>query len=153
MNLGPRGAALIKRYETLSLVAYLPTPDDVPTIGWGHTRGVKMGDTITREQAEHFFTADVADAVDAVNVFIGRGVKQFSQSQFDALVSLAFNAGAASISRDSTIGRALVAGKPYDAWAAFALWRKQAGKDLRGLAARRAAEMALYVEDKLPSTT
>ena len=46
------GLELIKSFEALRLEAYLPTPDDVPTIGYGHTKGVQMGDTCTEEEAE-----------------------------------------------------------------------------------------------------
>ena len=42
---------LIKKWEELRLVAYLPTKNDVWTIGWGHTHGVKRGDKITTDQA------------------------------------------------------------------------------------------------------
>jgi len=51
MKIGPVGIELIKSYEQLRLRAYLPTQDDVPTIGYGHTRGVALGLTCTEEQA------------------------------------------------------------------------------------------------------
>ena len=146
MQLGPRGSALIKGYETLRLNAYMPTPNDRPTIGWGSTRNVKMGDTITVKQAEVRFTEDTAWAVDAVNKL---GVP-LSQSMFDSLVSLVFNTGAGAISASSTIGKALHERRYFDAWAGLSLWRKQAGKDLRGLALRRADEMKLFMQDPLP---
>lgn len=146
MKLGSRGAALIKGKEKLRLEAYLPTPNDVPTVGWGHTRGVKLGDKITVKQAEQFFVEDTASAVAAVN---GLPVP-LSQSMFDALVSLVFNAGPGTISPISTIGKALRERRYFEAWAGFVLWRKQAGKDLRGLATRRALEMLLFMEDSLP---
>lgn len=146
MNLGPRGAALIKGKEQLRLEAYLPTPNDVPTIGFGHTKGVRLGDKITVKQAEQFFDEDTAWAVAAVNKL---GVP-LSQSMFDALVSLVFNTGVGSITPASTIGKAIRERRYFDAWEAFAKWRKQAKKDLRGLAIRRAEEMQLFMADPLP---
>jgi len=146
MRLGERGATLIKGKETLRLTAYLPTPDDVPTIGWGSTKGIKLGMTITAAQAEQLFTQDTADAVSAVRKI---GVP-LSQSMFDALVSFVFNCGAGAVAPDSTVGKALRERRYFDAWAGFSLWRKQAGKDLRGLAIRRAQEMVLFFEDQLP---
>jgi len=38
-------------YEGFRDKAYIPVPGDVPTIGFGSTHGVKMGDTITPERA------------------------------------------------------------------------------------------------------
>lgn len=145
-DLGPRGAALIKAKEQLRLEAYMPTPNDVPTIGWGRTKGVKMGDTITAEQAERFFQEDTAEAVEAVR---NLGVV-LSQSQFDALVVFAFNCGVNSISVNTGIGRTLRKRDWFGAFREWARWTKQAGVDLRGLAIRRAQEMQLFFEDKLP---
>ena len=152
MRLGLRGEKLIKSYETLKFSAYLPTKDDVPTIGWGHTSGVKMGDICTIDQAEKWFREDVAWAEEAVNELIDKWKIKLSQSMFDALVSLVFNAGEGAIKPGSTIYRELT-NTPFDYYAAcqaFLLWRKQKGKDLIGLARRRTKEMVLFLEDDLP---
>lgn len=146
MKLGIRGETLIKGYETLRLTAYMPTSDDVPTIGWGHTKGVKLGDTCTREQAQKWFEEDVSSAVDSVDAL----PCNLTQSMFDALVSLVFNVGPSSIKQASTIGLALRSWDYYGAWVGFTLWRKQNKKDLLGLARRRAKEMVLFLEDGLP---
>lgn len=98
-QLGPRGEDLIKSYEGYSSEAYLPTPDDVPTIGWGHTRNVKMGDTCTPEQAEKWFQEDVSGAVSVVNNL----AVNLTQSMFDALVSLVFNVGPSVLSLNNLI--------------------------------------------------
>lgn len=141
MHLGSAGEALIKSYEKFRPTAYLPTPRDVWTIGWGHTRGVKQGDTCTQPQAELWFLQDVAGAVAAVN----GGVKiDVSQNQFDALVSLAFNIGGFAFT-GSTLLRKLNATDIPGAAAQFAVWNKQAGRVLPGLVARRAAEAALFL--------
>jgi len=153
LSLGPRGESLIKSFEKLSLVAYMPTPNDQPTIGWGHTgKDVKIGDTITKEMAEIMFTKDIEWAENSVRH------KQaiLTQSMFDALVSLVFNVGPGCLTDDSTIGGNLPtlefsnSGGYFRAWAGFALWRKQGGKDLLGLARRRAKEMELFLEDGIP---
>jgi len=146
MTLGKRGAALIKGKEALRLVAYLPTPNDVPTLGFGHTQDVKLGMTCTAEQAEQWFQEDTAGPVHTIN-FLGLDL---SQSMFDALVSLVYNTGPVPLAPTSTIGAALRKRDWYGAWRGFALWTKQGGKDLRGLAVRRSQEMALFMEDPLP---
>jgi lysozyme len=147
ITLGARGADLIKHYETLRLQAYRPTKNDIPTIGWGHTQGVKIGDTCSPEQAELWFMQDTADAVSTVQKLN----LPLTQSMFDALVSLVFNVGAGSITSTSTIGMALRQRYYYMACGAFFLWRKQKGADLLGLARRRAKEMVLFLEDGMPS--
>lgn len=145
MNTGRRGLDLIKRYETLHLKAYLPTPNDVPTIGWGHTRGVRMGDTCTEEQAEAWLREDLADAERAVNSID----VPLTQAAFDALVSFVFNVGASAVDGRHVVGRSLRAGDVVGAWRGLALWINQAGKPLRGLARRRAEEMALFMDDRI----
>lgn len=51
MHTSQKGLDLIKSFEGLRLSAYR-CPADIPTIGYGTTSGVKMGDTITKERAE-----------------------------------------------------------------------------------------------------
>lgn len=148
MALGSRGEALIKSYETLKLVAYMPTPDDVPTIGWGHTRGVRMGDTCTVEQAQEWFEQDTARAVSLVNGLMHNTGQSLTQSQFDALVSLAFNVEA-SVGTGNSIERFMIEGDKYQVCQSMFLWRKQKGEDLLGLARRRVQEMSLFLEDGL----
>lgn len=66
-----------------------------PTVGLGHlvvpSDNLKMKDTITIEQARAFARIDFAKAVNAVN---RRVMVPLHQYEFDALVSVAFNAGA-----------------------------------------------------------
>lgn len=149
--LGLRGESLIKSYETLRLETYMPTKNDRPTIGWGHTRNVKIGDIITKDQAEKFFREDVQDTIDAVRAL----PCALTESMADALISLVFNVGSKAISSGSSIGLALMSSpsKPtnyFSAWRAFALWTKQGSNDLLGLARRRAKEMDLFLQDGLP---
>lgn len=106
-----------------------------------------MGMTITMAEAEKRFAADIADSVRAVS-----GLPcPLSPSMADALISLVYNVGPGAVAQASTIGSALRRRDYYAAWAGFALWRKQAGKDLRGLARRRALEMVLFMEDPFPA--
>lgn len=147
MNLGERGAALIKSYESLKLEAYhgAADPEGVWTIGWGHTKGVKEGDVITEEQAESFFQEDVAWAVEAVNET--SLVERTTQAQFDAMVSLTFNIGAGGFS-NSTVLRLHNAFDFFGACGAFYMWNRSAGQPRRGLLRRRAEEALLYCQDR-----
>lgn len=150
LTLGSRGVTLIKSFEGFRLSAYLPTPNDVPTIGFGHTEGVKLGDTCTREQAENWFHLDVSSSVRTVLLTQLALNIPLTQSMFDALVSLVFNVGSSCLGVNSTIRRALAAKDYYSACQGFFLWRKQGKTDLLGLARRRVEEMSLFLEDGIP---
>lgn len=132
---------LIKNWEKLRLEAYLPTKKDRWTIGWGHTKDVKPGQTITVAQAEAFFDEDVAWAT----AFVNKAVKvPLTQHQFDALTSWVFNVGEGNAS-GSTLLRKLNA-KDYEGAARqFLVWNKQKGKVMNGLVKRRAEEMAYFM--------
>lgn len=51
MKISQEGIALIKKFEGCKLESYLCAAN-VPTIGYGSTKGVKMGMNISQEQAE-----------------------------------------------------------------------------------------------------
>src|ERR1035437_8106279 len=91
MQASPWLYAFLRNYERFRPTAYKPTPHDVWTIGFGHTHGVKEGDTCTMVQALGWLGEDVAWAVAAVNHQVKVTI---NQNQFDALVSLCFNIGA-----------------------------------------------------------
>ena len=141
MKVGKRGQALIKHYEKLRLKAYKPHKDDVWTIGWGHTKGVKEGDVCTPEQAEKWFKEDLAWVERAVNQ-----AGALSQSQYDAVASLVYNIGGENF-RTSTLKRKLKERKFADCDAEILKWRKSSGRILKGLRRRRAKELVLFLED------
>ena len=142
MTPSPKIAAFIKGYEACRLKAYMPTPDDVPTIGWGSTGpDVKMGMTWTQAQADERFAHDLAKFAAGVAKAIDGAPT--SQAQFDALVSFAYNVGLSALA-GSTLLKLHKAGKYDAAKLQFGRLSKQAGKELKGLVRRRAAEAAIY---------
>lgn len=154
MTLGPRGSRLIKDREVgpgngPALVAFLPTPTDRPTIGWGRAHDVKLGDVCTPAQADAWFREDTAHAARLVNQRLTETGVPLSQSMFDALVVLVYNLEI-PILPGHTIGDAWAARDYFGMFRGFSLYTKQVHSDLRGLAIRRANEMALFFEDKLP---
>jgi lysozyme len=133
---------LVKHFEGLYLEAYL-CPAGVPTIGYGHTDGVRLGQTITEAQAEQLLAADLAEAAADVD----RLVKvPLNDDQRGALASFVFNLGPGALA-SSTLLRKLNLGDAT-APAEFGRWTKArvGGKlvDLPGLVSRRAAEQALF---------
>lgn len=164
LSLGPRGDKLMKQYEKLRLTAFKPTPNDVWTLGWGRTKGIKAGMTTTVEQANEWYMEDVREiAIEPLERLVKRMESKgysLTQSMVDALISLIYNGGEGTIQSGNTIGDALLSGSPdmyYRAWRGFALWTKQRNNtpqtnddDLLGLARRRSEEMVLYFADGLP---
>ena len=142
MKTSPRGIDLVKAFEGFRSRAYIPVPGDVPTIGYGFTRGVQMGDVMSEAEAETRLAEELAEYERGVMRATGGDV---TQNQFDALVSFSFNVGVAGMARSTTI-RAHKAGDYQAAARAFGLWNKSGGRVYPGLTRRRAAEAALYLE-------
>jgi lysozyme len=67
-----------------------------------------------------------------------------TQSQFDALVSLAFNIGLGNL-KGSTLLKKLNAGDDVAAQAQFLVWNRAGGKVMKGLQRRRKAESLVFV--------
>lgn len=129
----------IALHESYRDTAYLPTKNDVPTIGFGTTDGVKMGDKITVERALVKLLADADKYQSQIKACIGP-VALF-QHEFDAYTSLAYNIGSGAFCR-STLVKKLKQTPPDYAGACREIlrWDKQAGVVLRGLTIRRQAE-------------
>lgn len=139
MQISKTGLDLIKQFEGLRLKAYR-CQAGVPTIGYGHTRTAKMGQSITQERAEELLREDVTPFEAAVSRLV---TVPLNQGQFDALVAFAFNCGEGALER-STLLRLLNEGKYAEAALQFGRWVKGGGKELPGLVRRRAAERALF---------
>jgi len=140
MNTSEAGKNLIKRFEGVRLNAYLDSVK-VPTIGVGHTKGVRMGDIISPTQVDEFLTADLMEAERAIerNVSV-----PLNQAQFDALCSWTFNLGGGALSK-STLLKRLNAGD-YDGAADEMLkWTMAGNRVLDGLVKRRTAERMLFL--------
>lgn len=136
------GLNLIKSFEGLRLTSYADAGGTL-TIGYGHTRNVRRNQKISIEQADAFLREDVVSAENAVNKWVN--TYRFSQSEFDALVSFAFNLGGGNVNK-------LVAnGKRSRKEIAEAMPRycHCGGKKLAGLAKRREAEKALFLSDNI----
>lgn len=140
MNISSAGTDLIKRFEQCRLTAYLPTPTDVWTIGWAHTKDVSEGDTITQEAADAFLLGDLRWVEKCLADSVAHAL---TQPQYDALCSFVYNTGCGAF-RGSTMLRLINAGDLAAAGGQFMRWTKQGGKELLGLVRRRAAEAELF---------
>lgn len=141
MRTSQKGIDLIKEFEGYSERVYL-CPGGVYTIGYGHTKGVQVGDTCTREKAEEYLKDDLKDTEEAVLDLVD---VPLTQNQFDALVSLVYNIGSGNF-YDSTI-RKVINYKVSDIdeyRRAWMMWVKAQGRVLKGLVRRREAEFKLF---------
>lgn len=133
------GLALVKQFEGLRLHAY-PDGAGVQTIGYGHTLGVKSGDTCSVTDAERWLTQDLTGAQNAVYQLVK---VTLGDNQFAALVSFVFNMGQRRLA-SSTLLKKLNAGDYSCVPSELAKWRNIAGQPSAGLIRRRAAEAALW---------
>lgn len=98
MQISENGLMLIKAFEECHLVAYKSsTSDNYYTIGWGHYGSdVSKDMTITQEQADQLLIDDIKEYESAVVKFAFEHNREFTQNQFDALVSFTYQTGIGS---------------------------------------------------------
>ncbi|HQU89607.1 MAG TPA: lysozyme [Denitromonas sp.] len=125
LSLSAAGLVSIVAYEGYTDRAVIPVPGDVPTIGFGTTGGVKMGDRITPPVA-------LARALKDVETFEG-ALRQcvtvpLHQHEYDALVSFSYNVGSGAFC-GSTLVKKLNAGDYPGACNELLRWRFVAGRD------------------------
>ena len=142
MNLGSKGIELIKKYEGCRLTAYKAVPTETYfTIGWGHYGpDVKEGQTITQEQADTMFLEDVKIYSNAVDQYNSK--YNFTQNQFDALTSFAYNCGIGALGNVMS-----VCNTKQEIAEECKLYNKGGGVVLAGLVRRREEEYQLFMSD------
>jgi lysozyme len=160
LHLGSDGTEICHHYEKLRLQAY-PDPGSprakaqragkpsaglsgAPwTIGWGDTGpDVVEGLTITVEEADQRFARRMALEFEPA---VRRVIKvPLNQRQFDALVSIFYNAGVGNMS-GSTLVRLLNLGDYAGAAGQFPRWNQSGGEVMKGLQRRREAERLVFL--------
>lgn len=124
MKMSDIGRAVLMAREGVRLQTYLDSKK-IPTIGCGHTAACgapipKMGMLISQEECDAILARDLAIFERAIEAAIR---VPYTQNEFDALVSLAFNCGAGAIAK-STAVRRLNEGNRKAAAAGILLWDK-----------------------------
>jgi lysozyme len=152
MKTSPEGRRVLEYFEGRENSAYPdPATGGAPwTIGVGHTGPeVRPGLTWTDTQIDAAESADLDRFERDVDRLLAG--HPCTQGQFDALTLFAFNVGsdidADTIAEglgDSALLRKFLAGDVAGAAAEFAKWDKAAGKSMKGLRRRRAAERELF---------
>lgn len=119
--------------------AVIPVIGDVPTIGFGTTTGVRMGDKTDPVKAVALAMRDITKFEGAVKSCVH---VPLYQHEYDAYLRLAYNIGPTAFCGSTLVVKANnldYAG----ACAEFSRWDHQGGRVLRGLTIRRAQERAM----------
>lgn len=136
------------------LKAYLDSAG-IPTLGFGHIEGVKMGDTCTAAQAFEWLRSDMSDARAKLYRKVGPIVEELTENQYSALLSFAFNLGTGNPKKPEWQMWKLLRARSFDQiHAQFGKFVNATdpatGKlvKVQGLVNRRAAESALWATDE-----
>ena len=116
--------------------AYTPVPGDVPTIGFGTTQGVRLGDKTNPVEALQRALADMQKFEGAIKRCV---TAPLFQHEYDAYLSLSYNIGSGAFC-SSTLVKLLNQGQYKAACDQILRWDKFKGKPLRGLTIRREKE-------------
>jgi lysozyme len=135
---------IVREFEGLSFVAYPdPATKGKPyTVGYGHTAGVFKDTHIDKAMAEKLLLLDLQEAAKPILKWVKI---ELNDNEFSALLSFVFNLGAGSFT-NSTLLKLLNEGDKQGAADQFLRWNKAAGKVMKGLTRRRAAERDLFLK-------
>lgn len=139
-----RGLELLKGFEGLRLTSYQDV-GGIWTIGYGSTKGVREGVTITEDEAEYRLEQDLENTEISVKHVLYGGT-ELNENQYAAFCLFAFNVrGWASAPLTSFVK----AGDVLNARAHWLLYDKVTvggvKKRVLGLLTRRIAELKLYL--------
>lgn len=136
ISLSAAALVAIVMHEGYKDTAYIPVPGDVPTIGFGTTSGVKLGDKTTPTRALQVAMKDVQTFEGALKECVK---VPLSQNEYDAYVSLSYNIGSNAFCK-STLVKKLNQEQYIEACVEILKWDKFKGKPLDGLTKRRQEE-------------
>lgn len=148
MKTSEKGVRFIAEFEGFRADAYL-CPAGVPTIGYGHTKGVELGDTISEEEALALLHRELEEYEGYVANMVRVDLRQH---EFDALVSFIYNIGPSNFGNSSTL-KYLNNNNRLRAGDRMLVWNKARDKNgrlrtLRGLSRRRKSERKLFLYKK-----
>ena len=124
----------IAKWEGLETTAYRDIVG-VPTVCYGETRGVKMGDTYTKEQCMDMLKVAVGDYYRKIEPCMTN--KDIPVGVQASLLELAYNVGTGAACK-STMMKLANQGKYKEACRELDKWVKAGGQTVRGLQNRRA---------------
>lgn len=136
----------MKEWEGCRLTAYR-CPSGVWTIGYGHTgNDVAAGMHISQSEADRLFEKDIERFEGKLHELDGFENVTWSQGEYDAVVSLAFNIGMGNFERSTLWRKIRQARRDRQSEAMeFGRWIYGGGRKLPGLVKRRAEESRIYL--------
>lgn len=138
LSLSAAGLVGLLAFEGYSDKAMIPVPGDVPTIGFGTTEGVALGDKTTPPKALVRALSDVQKFEGALKRCVKVPLHQY---EYDAYVSLTYNIGETAFC-GSTLVKRLNAGDYAGACNEILRWDYFKGRPQPGLTKRRQGEAA-----------
>jgi len=136
ISLSATALVAIALHEGYREDAYLPVAGDIPTIGFGTTSGVKLGDRTTPEKALQVALRDIQKFEGALKQCVK---VPLTQGEYDAYISLSYNIGSSSFCRSTLVKK--LNGQDYEgACKEILRWDQFQGKRLPGLTKRRQEE-------------
>lgn len=133
--------AKVKEFEGYRSVAY-KCAAGVFTIGFGHTKRVKAGQTCTKAMAEEWLREDLATAERACN-----NIPELdTQGRFDSCVDFIFNLGLGSFLSSTLYKKIKAKATTADIQKEFRRWVYAGGKKLDGLVKRREWEAERWAD-------
>jgi lysozyme len=135
--LGVAAAGLIGGFEGLRTTAYLD-PVGIPTVCYGETRGVEIGDRHTAEECRAMLGDALVEFEQDMRACLDHP-DEIPDGPYTAFLSLSYNIGADAFCR-STLVRLANAGDLRGACNQLPRWNRAGGRVLQGLVNRRARE-------------
>lgn len=129
---------VVGQFEGLRTKAYLDSVG-IPTICWGETENVKLGDVKSKDECDHMLSLRLAYFVSHVDRIIVPPMKPETQAAFS---SLAYNIGVSKF-ESSSVARLANQGDMVGACNFMTKYVYAGGKKLNGLVKRREAEKKL----------
>lgn len=142
-TVGAAAIALVGAWEGLRLTAYRDVVG-IPTVCYGETYGVKMGDKHTKAECDQMLLASLKKHERGMRKCL-RDPDAIPAKSYVAFVSLTYNIGVGGFCR-STAAKRLNRGDVKGACDAATWFKKAGGRTIRGLVNRRAAEHRLCLE-------
>jgi len=136
-------ATLVAGFEGLATHTYHDTlAHGLPTVCYGETEGVKMGDVYTPQECKDMLAAKLPRYWEEISRCI---TVPISDNEKAAYTSFAYNVGSAGFC-GSNVRKRLNAGDHKGACNGLMAWNHASGHEVRGLTRRRAAERDLCLK-------
>lgn len=135
--------ALVGAWEGVRTVAYRDVVG-IPTVCFGETRGVKMGDRYSMDECKAMLGDALVEFETGMRACL-KNPDSIPAKPYTSFLSLTYNIGTGAFCR-STVARRANAGDIKGACNAIPAFNKAGGRALKGLTARRADEQRLCLE-------